>query len=64
MRWPDRGRAPKPTTSLPEGLHNTGNWDYRYCWLRDATLTLLAFLRAGYLEEAGAWRAWLLRVAA
>src|SRR5262249_431319 len=61
---PTGGIIAAPTTSLPEGLHNTGNWDYRYCWLRDATLTLLAFLRAGYLEEAGAWRAWLLRVAA
>jgi GH15 family glucan-1,4-alpha-glucosidase len=53
-----------PTTSLPEWPINTRNWDYRYCWLRDATLTLLAFLRAGYIEEASAWRAWLLRVAA
>jgi GH15 family glucan-1,4-alpha-glucosidase len=40
------------------------NWDYRYCWLRDATLTLLAFIRAGYVEEAGAWRDWLLRAIA
>src|SRR5262249_38209382 len=53
-----------PTTSRPEWPITTRNWDYRYCWLRDATLTLLAFLRAGYIEEASAWRAWLLRVAA
>jgi GH15 family glucan-1,4-alpha-glucosidase len=53
-----------PTTSLPEWPIGTRNWDYRYCWLRDATLTLLAFIRAGYIEEARAWRAWLLEVAA
>ena len=53
-----------PTTSLPEKIGGERNWDYRYCWLRDATLTLLAFLNAGYLEEARAWRVWLLRAAA
>src|SRR2546423_4548908 len=53
-----------PTTSLPEKIGGERNWDYRFCWLRDATLTLLAFLNAGYLEEAGAWRTWLLRAAA
>src|SRR5437764_9779888 len=53
-----------PTTSLPEQIGGVRNWDYRHCWLRDATLTLLAFLNAGYLDEAGAWRTWLLRAAA
>jgi GH15 family glucan-1,4-alpha-glucosidase len=49
---------------LPEQLGGTRNWDYRFCWLRDATLTLLALMNAGYYEEAGAWRDWLLRAAA
>ncbi len=53
-----------PTTSLPEHIGGSRNWDYRYCWLRDATLTLLALLNSGYLEEAQAWREWLLRAAA
>jgi GH15 family glucan-1,4-alpha-glucosidase len=53
-----------PTTSLPEHLGGTRNWDYRYCWLRDATLTLLALMNAGYFEEAKAWRDWLLRAIA
>jgi GH15 family glucan-1,4-alpha-glucosidase len=53
-----------PTTSLPEQLGGTRNWDYRYCWLRDATLTLLALMNAGYYEEAKAWRDWLLRAIA
>ena len=53
-----------PTTSLPEAIGGTRNWDYRYCWLRDATFTLLALMDAGYFEEAGAWRDWLLRAAA
>jgi GH15 family glucan-1,4-alpha-glucosidase len=52
-----------PTTSLPEQLGGTRNWDYRYCWLRDATLTLMALMSAGYREEASAWRDWLLRAA-
>ncbi len=52
------------TTSLPERLGGTRNWDYRYCWLRDATFSLDALIRAGYAEEATAWRDWLLRVAA
>ena len=52
------------TTSLPEELGGTRNWDYRYCWLRDATLTLQALLAAGYTDEAGAWRDWLLRAVA
>ncbi len=49
------------TTSLPEQLGGSRNWDYRFCWLRDATLTLFALMRGGYYEEAGAWRDWLHR---
>jgi len=61
---PTGGIVAAPTTSLPEKIGGERNWDYRYCWLRDATLTLLAFINAGYLEEARAWRVWLLRAAA
>jgi GH15 family glucan-1,4-alpha-glucosidase len=61
---PTGGIVAAPTASLPEAIGGVRNWDYRYCWLRDATLTLLAFLRAGYVEEAGAWRDWLLRAIA
>jgi len=61
---PTGGIVAAPTTSLPEALGGVRNWDYRFCWLRDATLTLLAFVRAGYTEEAGAWRDWLLRAIA
>jgi GH15 family glucan-1,4-alpha-glucosidase len=50
-----------PTTSLPEEFGGVRNWDYRYCWLRDATFTLLALLNAGYTDEAQAWREWLVR---
>ena len=50
-----------PTTSLPEQIGGVRNWDYRYCWLRDATFTLLALLNAGYTDEARAWREWLVR---
>jgi GH15 family glucan-1,4-alpha-glucosidase len=53
-----------PTTSLPAWPGGERNWDYRYCWLRDATLTLLALLHTGYREEASDWRAWLLRATA
>ena len=53
-----------PTSSLAEQTSGQGVWDYRFCWLRDATLTLLAFLHAGYTEEATAWREWLLRALA
>jgi GH15 family glucan-1,4-alpha-glucosidase len=53
-----------PTSSLPERRGGARNWDYRFCWLRDATFTLLAFLQAGYTEEAEAWRDWLLRAVA
>ena len=61
---PTGGIVAAPTTSLPEWIGGIRNWDYRFCWLRDATLTLLALLNAGYAEEAGAWRAWLLRAVA
>ena len=61
---PTGGIVAAPTTSLPEKIGGERNWDYRYCWLRDATLTLLAFVNAGYLDEARAWRIWLLRAAA
>ena len=50
-----------PTTSLPEEIGGARNWDYRYCWLRDATLTLLALMNGGYVNEAKRWRRWLLR---
>ena len=53
-----------PTTSLPEQIGGERNWDYRYCWLRDATLVLLGAMHAGYFEEAQAWREWLLRAVA
>ena len=52
------------TTSLPEQIGGARNWDYRYCWLRDSTFTLSALLEAGYLDEAAAWREWLLRAVA
>jgi GH15 family glucan-1,4-alpha-glucosidase len=61
---PTGGIVAAPTTSLPERIGGERNWDYRYCWLRDATLTLLAFMDAGYYEEANEWREWLLRAAA
>ena len=58
---PTGGILAAPTTSLPESLGGERNWDYRYCWLRDATLTLSALMAAGYRDEAAAWRDWLLR---
>jgi len=62
--WRTGGIVAAPTTSLPEHLGGTRNWDYRFCWLRDATLTLLALMNAGYSDEAQAWREWLLRAVA
>ena len=61
---PTGGIVAAPTTSLPEYIGGVRNWDYRYCWLRDATLSLLALINCGYTEEAGAWRRWLLRAVA
>jgi GH15 family glucan-1,4-alpha-glucosidase len=61
---PTGGIVAAPTTSLPETLGGQRNWDYRFCWLRDATMTLAAMLRSGYTEEARAWRDWLLRAIA
>ncbi|MGH6827387.1 MAG: glycoside hydrolase family 15 protein [Rhizomicrobium sp.] len=61
---PTGGIVAAATTSLPERLGGSRNWDYRYCWLRDATLTLLAFLRAGYMDEANVWQHWLMRAIA
>ena len=61
---PTGGIVAAPTTSLPEQPGGVRNWDYRYCWLRDATFTLNALLLAGYVREATAWREWLLRAVA
>jgi GH15 family glucan-1,4-alpha-glucosidase len=61
---PTGGLIAAPTTSLPERPGGVRNWDYRYCWLRDATFTLNALLLAGYEDEAAAWREWLLRAVA
>jgi GH15 family glucan-1,4-alpha-glucosidase len=61
---PTGGIVAAPTTSLPEKLGGARNWDYRFCWLRDATFTLLALMNSGYTEEATAWYNWLLRAAA
>jgi GH15 family glucan-1,4-alpha-glucosidase len=61
---PTGGMVAAPTTSLPEQPGSVRNWDYRYCWLRDATFTLNALLLAGYKEEAAAWRQWLLSAVA
>ncbi len=61
---PTGGIVAAATTSLPEALGGVRNWDYRYCWLRDATLTLNALMVAGYDDEAAAWRDWLLRAVA
>ena len=62
--WPTGGIVAAPTTSLPEHLGGSRNWDYRFCWLRDATLTLLALMDAGFYDEAQAWRQWLVRAVA
>lgn len=61
---PTGGIVAAPTTSLPEQIGGPRNWDYRYCWLRDATFTLYSFLISGYTTEAIAWRDWLLRAVA
>jgi len=61
---PTGGIVAAATTSLPEKIGGTRNWDYRFCWLRDATFILLAFLNAGYSEEATVWLNWLLKVIA
>src|SRR5712671_6527895 len=62
--WPTGGIVAAPTASLPEHLGGVRNWDYRFCWLRDATLTLLALMDAGFSDEAQAWRDWLIRAVA
>ncbi len=61
---PTGGIVAAVTTSLPEDIGGVRNWDYRFCWLRDATLTLFSLVNAGYIKEAGAWRNWLLRAIA
>lgn len=61
---PSGGIVAAPTTSLPEEIGSTRNWDYRYCWIRDSTLTLLALMNAGLYDEALAWRDWLQRAVA
>ena len=61
---PTGGIVAAPTSSLPEQIGGVRNWDYRYCWLRDASFALAALIGNGFVEEAGAWRAWLLRAVA
>jgi GH15 family glucan-1,4-alpha-glucosidase len=61
---PTGGIVAAPTTSLPEQIGGVRNWDYRYCWLRDASFALSALIGNGFVDEAGAWRSWLLRAVA
>ena len=61
---PTGGVVAAVTTSLPEAIGGVRNWDYRFCWLRDATMTLLALMNGGYYDEAAAWRNWLVRAVA
>src|SRR5690606_15257462 len=61
---PTGGIVAAPTTSLPEQIGGARNWDYRYCWVRDATFTLQTLLGTGYIDEAREWREWILRAAA
>lgn len=61
---PTGGIVAAPTTSLPEHIGGPRNWDYRYCWLRDSTFTLAALMQSGYVDEARAWREWLVRAVA
>ena len=61
---PTGGIVAAPTTSLPEWPGSVRNWDYRFCWIRDATLSLIALMGAGYAKEAAAWRDWMLRAVA
>ena len=61
---PTGGLVAAPTTSLPEQIGGVRNWDYRYCWLRDASFALAALIGNGFVKEAGAWRKWLLRAVA
>ncbi len=62
--WETGGIVAAATPSLPERLGGSRNWDYRFCWLRDATFTLFALMEAGFFDEAKAWRNWLLRAVA